>query len=340
MPGMAAVVSVSDKQLRVLKKLSVSRSEAPMLVQRAKITLLAHAGRSNGAIAQAVGLNRLDVGKWRRRWRDTQEQLAALEAREPHRLAEAIRETLRDAPRPGCGGTITAEQVTQIQALACETPSVSGRPITHWTHRELRDEILQRGIVPKISLSHVGTLLRKSALKPHRCEQWINTTEKDPDVFACQVEAVCQTYLEAPQRYAADGTRTVSVDEMTGLQALERAAPDKEMIPGEAAKREFEYIRHGTTTLIGNWDVVQGAMFAETIGPTRTEADFVAHIQQSVATDPEVPWVFLVDNLNVHWSASLVEWIRDVCEPDQELGKKRQTRRAEKPSQPTTVSVG
>ena len=81
-------------------------------------------------------------------------------------------------------------------------------------------------------------------------------------------------------------------------------------------------------------------MFAETIGPTRTEADFLAHMQQSVATDPDAPSVFVLDNLNVHWSASLVEWIRDVCEPDRELGKKRPTRRAEKPSQPTTVSVG
>ena len=114
----------------------------------------------------------------------------------------------------------------------------------------------------------------------------------------------------------------MSVDELTGRQALERAAPDKEMIPGQAAKREFEYLRHGTTTLIGNGDVVQGVMFAETIGPTRTEADFVAHLQRTVATDPEAKWVFVLDNLNGPWSASLVEWIRDVCEPDRDLGKK------------------
>ena len=117
----------------------------------------------------------------------------------------------------------------------------------------------------------------------------------------------------------------MSVDEMTGLPALERAAPDKAMIPGQVAQREFEDIRHGTTTLIGNWDIVQGVMFAETIGPTRTEADFVAHLQRTVATDPEAKWVFVLDNLNVHWSASLVEWIRDVCEPDRDLGKKENT---------------
>ena len=126
---------------------------------------------------------------------------------------------------------------------------------------------------------------------------------------------------------------------MTGLQALERSAPDKAMIPGEVAQREFEYVRHGTTTLIGNWDVVQGAMFSETIGPTRTEADFVAHVQQTVASNPDVNWILVLDNLNVHWSASLVEWIRDLCEPGRDLGKKGPTGRAEKPSQPPPVSV-
>ena len=340
MPRKAAAVTVSEKQLGMLQELSVSRSEAPMLVQRAQIILQAHSGRGNTAIAASVKMNRIDVGKWRRRWRETQEQLAVVEAREPRRLRDAIRETLRDAPRAGCGGKFTPVQVTHIQALACEAPSESQRPITHWTHKELRAEILKRRLVARISLSHVGTLLRKSALQPHRSRMWINTTEKDPEVFQRQVEAVCETYLQAPQRHATDGTRTISVDEMTGLQALERAAPDQPMIPGEIVKREFEYIRQGTTTLIGNWDVVDGSMIAETLGPTRTEADFLAHVQQTVATDPDVNWVIVVDCLNIHWSASLVEWISDLCDPDRELGKKRDARRVEKPSQPPGVSVG
>ena len=131
MPGKAAVVGVSDKPWKVLTKRSVSRSEAPMWIQRARIIRRAHAGESNAMIAEAVGLNRTDVGQWRCRWRDTPEPLAALELREPQRLTEAIRETLREAPRSGCGGTFTAEPVTRIQALAGEQPSVSGRPITH-----------------------------------------------------------------------------------------------------------------------------------------------------------------------------------------------------------------
>jgi DDE superfamily endonuclease len=119
-----------------------------------------------------------------------------------------------------------------------------------------------------------------------------------------------------------DGMHTVSIDEMTGLQALERTTPDKAVRPGDVAKQEFEYERHGTTTLIGNFDVTTGKMFSETIGPTRTEEDFLAHVMRTVATDPLAPWTFVLDNLNVHWSASLVETIGQLCEPGRDLGVK------------------
>lgn len=109
---------------------------------------------------------------------------------------------------------------------------------------------------------------------------------------------------------------------MTGLQALERTAPDKTVRPGDITKQEFEYERHGTTTLIGNFDVTTGEMFSATIGPTRTEEDFLAHVMRTVATDPLAPWTFVLDNLNVHWSASLVEAIGQLCEPGRDLGAK------------------
>ena len=198
-------------------------------------------------------------------------------------------------------------------------------PITHWTRKELHAEVLKRGIA-QISESQVGRYLKQAALQPQRRKMWLNTKEKDPAVFAEQVKTVCQTYQEAPRRAAKDGTRTICVDEMTGLQALERVAPDKRPQPASVAKHEYEYERHGTTTLIGNWDVVAGQMIACTLGPTRTEPDFVLHIAQTVATDPDVPWIFVADCLNVHQSASLVEWVAKTCELDQPLGKKRETR--------------
>jgi transposase len=325
MPGQAAKVWITERQQPILVELSKSRTESQVVVQRATIVLRAFAGQLNEQIAEEVGLGRAQVGVWRRRWQAAWEELTALECREPRRLREAIGEVFRDAPRSGAPGTFTAEQVTQILALACEPPEKSGRPITHWTRKELHAEVLKRGIA-QISESQVGRYLKQAALQPQRRKMWLNTTEKDPAVFEKQVKTVCQTYRAAPRRASRDGTRTVCVDEMTGLQALERIAPDKPTQPDSVAKHEFEYERHGTTTLIGNWDVVAGQMIACTLGPTRTEADFVLHIAQTVATDPDVPWVFVVDCLNVHQSAGLVEWVAKTCELDQELGKKGETR--------------
>lgn len=325
MPGKAAKVWITERQQPILVELSKSRTESQSVVQRATIVLRAFEGQLNEQIAEEIGLGPRQVGVWRRRWQAAWKELTALECREPRRLREAIQEVFRDAPRSGSPGTFTAEQVTQILALACEPPEKSGRPIAHWTRKELHAEVLKRGIA-QISESQVGRYLKQAALQPQRRKMWLNTKEKDPAVFAEQVNAVCQTYREAQRRAATDGTRTVCVDEMTGLQALERVAPDKPAQPDSVAKHEFEYERHGTTTLIGNWDVVAGQMIACTLGPTRTEPDFVLHIAQTVATAPDVPWVFVADCLNVHQSAGLVEWVAKTCALDQPLGKKRETR--------------
>ena len=136
------------------------------------------------------------------------------------------------------------------------------------------------------------------------------------------MEAVCASYLEAPKRFAEDGVHTVSIDEMTGIQALERIAATKPMKPGYVERREFEYKRHGTQTLIGNFHVVTGQVISPTLGTTRTEEDFHAHIAQTVATDRDASWIFVVDNLNIHISESLVNYVAMVCELDLDLGKK------------------
>jgi transposase len=339
MPGQAAKVWISERQQSLLEELSRSRSESQMISQRAKIILLAFKGRLYVEIAAEVGLERKQVGVWRRRWQEAWEALTLLECTEPRNLREAIRETLRDAHRSGSPGIFTAEQIAQILAVACEKPELSGRPITHWTHRELRDEVIKRGIVDDISVSRVGDFLREAALKPHRRKMWLNTKEKDPEAFQEAVETVCETYREAPELHEKNGTHTVSTDEMTGIQALERIAPDKGVKPDEIAREEFEYERHGTTTIIGNLEVATGEMIAPTIGPTRTEVDFVNHIGNTVASDPDGEWIFIVDTLNIHWSAGLVEWVAERCEPETDLGKKRRTRHLEKSGEPAGVSV-
>jgi DDE superfamily endonuclease len=93
---------------------------------------------------------------------------------------------------------------------------------------------------------------------------------------------------------------------MTGIQALERIAPTKPMQPGRPERREFEYQRHGTQCLIGNFEVATGQVVSPTIQKTRTEEDFAGHVERTVATDPEAGWIFVADNLTIHCSESLV----------------------------------
>ena len=129
-------------------------------------------------------------------------------------------------------------------------------------------------------------------------------------------------YAQATERHE-QGERTVSTDELTGVQALERKAAGLPMQPGKVERREFEYIRHGTLAFIISRDVVTGKVLAPQAGPTRTEADFLAHVQSVVATDPNATrWHFAVDNLNIHKSASLVDWVADESALDIDLGEK------------------
>ncbi len=117
----------------------------------------------------------------------------------------------------------------------------------------------------------------------------------------------------------------MSTDEKTGLQALERRFPTLPMRPGDVERREFEYIRHGTQTLIANFEVATGHLRTPSIGPTRTEADFAAHIAQTVALDAEGTWVFIVDQLNIHQSETLVRWVAQHCHLTDDLGQKGQS---------------
>ena len=128
----------------------------------------------------------------------------------------------------------------------------------------------------------------------------------------------------------------MSVDEKTGMQALERIHASKPVRPGLVERIEFEYRRHGTLCLIANFEVATGKIISPTLGPTRTEADFAAHIEATIATDADAGWIFGADQLDTHRSATLVELVAKHCGIQQALGikgktgilKSKQTRRA------------
>jgi transposase len=227
---------------------------------------------------------------------------------------------LADAPRSGRPDTFTAEQYCRIIALACEEPKEHGRPITHWTARELKEEVIQQGIVERISGRHLQRLLHATDLQPHRSRYWLNA-KPDPQKEH-KIRAVCQLYRQA-QEAAARGELTFSVDEMTGIQALARIAADHPMQPGQPVRREFEYERHGTLSLLAGLHVADGTVQAY-CRPTRNEADFLEFIDGLVQAHPQCRrFNFVLDNLNTHQSESLVRYVaRDAALPDNLLGVK------------------
>lgn len=109
---------------------------------------------------------------------------------------------------------------------------------------------------------------------------------------------------------------------MTGVQALEHKYPDKLPLPGMRAKMEFEYIRHGTTSLIGFFNVATGSLYAPYLNETRNEQDFYQAVAATVETDPKASWTFICDGLNTHKSETLVRFVAESCGLTIDLGEK------------------
>jgi transposase len=148
---------------------------------------------------------------------------------------------------------------------------------------------------------------------------WL-TPKPDP-AFETKCADICTVYHDAPAAAQQD-VRPVSIDEMTGVQALERAALDLPMRPGKVARRAFEDIRHGTQTLSAAFDVVSGKIIG-TIGDTRTEPDYTGFLETLFATGTSTTaWRVVADNLNTHVSESVVRLVADLCGINEDLGEK------------------
>ena len=164
-----------------------------------------------------------------------------------------------------------------------------------------------------------GAVFKKEAdLKPHRVRYWL-TPKPDP-AFDAKCADICAVYKAAAT--PDDDHRTISIDEMTGIQALERIAPGLPMAPGKVERREFEYRRHGTQTLIAAFDVATGKVEGVT-GNTRTETDFarfLRHLLTSAA--PSIRWDIVCDNLNIYLSEAVVRLVARHCGLKDMLGVK------------------
>ena len=309
MPGLLPPkINLSETEQAELQHL-VQRHKTPhQIVWRACIILQADEGVNNRQIARQLGVSRDMVRLWRQCWLDTTDGDLS------------VWDRLQDHRRSGRSPTFTAEQLCHLYALACEDPAKSDRPINRWTPSDLADELVKRGTVESISTRHVGRLLDEADLKPHRIRYWMTP---QPDAQRDEkVKDISTLYISAPA-LAKQGQHILSTDEKTGIQALQRKHPGLPIKPGKVVHLEFEYVRHGTLTLIANFDVVTGKVVTPSIGPTRTEEDFVAHIQQTLAIDPlATKWHFVTDNLNIHQSESLVRFVAVQEGLDIDLGVK------------------
>ncbi len=145
------------------------------------------------------------------------------------------------------------------------------------------------------------------------------------DDFDDKVADINGIYKDAPEK-AKQGQRFESVDEMTGVQALERKHPGLPMMPGKVERVEFEYIRHGTLSFTCNFDIVTGKLAGCKACKTRNEKDFAEHIKNRVDSDPLVrQWHFISDNLNTHMSESLVRYVAEESDINIDLGVKGET---------------
>jgi len=182
-----------------------------------------------------------------------------------------------------------------------------------------------------VALSHAsrpgqwGAFYKEADLKPHRARYWLHhERDHDPAAFDAAVHAVCEVYRQAPTLHE-QGEHVVSTDEKTGMQALERLPPTRPTTPGLIERWEFEYLRRGTLTLIANFAGATGQVIAPSMGPTRTEDDFAAHVRRPLETDPQAAWIFVVDQLNIHKSEALVRLVAERCEIAIDLGVKGQS---------------
>ena len=192
--------------------------------------LLCAEGLPHQEIALRLGVRPNTVWKWIKRW--------------IQRSTEPVAERLSDSSRSGAPAKFCPEQICRIIALACEDPCDHERPITHWTVRELRDQAVQEQIVSEISERQVRRILHEADLQPHRVRYWLNA-KIDPEKEQ-KIQSICEVYQQAAAA-AAQGEVTFSVDENTGIQALQRIAPDRPMKPGRVQEIEFEYKHHGQT---------------------------------------------------------------------------------------------
>lgn len=256
-------------------------STAPVRrVRRAQILLLAWEQVSNEAIAARVGCDVATVRRTRRAYR-----------------SRGMR-VLDDQPRTGRPPVYDLDVRLLIVATATSDPP---EPVSQWTHQAIAEHLHHsRGI--GISASQVGRILAEADLKPHKVRGWLN--RPDDPAFFTRAQDICRLYQHIP----AD-TVLLSVDEKTGIQAKSRKHPTRRARPGRPTRREFEYVRHGTVSLLAAMNVATGQVHPKIIGRNNSETfiEFLGDLDQTIPQHLKIHLV--LDNGSSHTSKATRAWI-------------------------------
>lgn len=277
-----------DEQAELVRRVRASSTPQCMAL-RCRLVLLAAAGWQNRQISRELGLSENTVSKWRRRF--ATDRLAGLS----------------DRPRSGRPSPFSAAEKARVLQKAVEHPRENGRPITHWSSRELASLVKSAGLVDSIHPSTVGRWLREADLKPYQIRMWLKSP--DPE-FEERMLDVVDHYRRAPT-LARHGIPVFCIDEKTSIQALERL--EQPLRPGQSARLGHRYKRHGTTNLLGVLQVASGKVWGR-FAPDRTAETFRTFVAEVVASVPDAPQVHVVcDQLNTHYAETVCELVADLC---------------------------
>src|SRR4051794_14813785 len=266
-----ARIWLTQKRRRELIKLAAQTSAPHALVQRARMILRLASGQWPATVARALGVTDRCVRKWRARWLLTREV-----------------QGLEDADRPGRPARISVAVKCELVEMACDREKgVAFRDV--WTQQALADALLvRRGVA--VSRSTVQRILHARGMRPHRVRQWLHSP--DP-AFRSKVRRVCGLYLKPPR-----GSVVLCIDEKP-MQALFRRFPTRTVMIDGSLRREFEYVRHGTCSLLGALEVGTGRVFGQVV--ERRTADALVTFLDAIAKRYPHQQIYVVwDNLNIH----------------------------------------
>jgi transposase len=275
----AVQVMVDEGTRRRLERIAGSVKAEVRAVVRAKIVLAAAAGTSNETIARTVRVSVNTVRKWR------------------GRFAARGLEGLKDAKRSGRPCLHGAG--VRLAVVATATSSAPF-PESTWSHRAIAAHLAPSGI----SASQVGRILADGDLKPHRVRGWL-TRRQTPDFWERAVD-ICRLYLNPPE-----GAVVLSIDEKTAIAARSRKHPGRAVQPGRPAHQEFEYVRHGTVSIIAALNVISGEILTEPI-IRNTSATFVGFLQMlDRLIDPSRQIHIVLDNGSSHTAKNTRAWLAE-----------------------------